>query len=236
MDQFIKAIDEAKAAHVVWVQQHPNFIDRDTGRRGEDYIIILEDIYKSHRNNAGWFSRRFDLPTFIGKVYYHLRKDIKFLNKVSDLDNVIKEQTKLALGSNVPLNKWFITIGFNHQTYNIKECCVVIGLVLSHSIVKEGEAVFEFHRENGFHPHCHFLLQLNDTLPKSKIVEKLFAIKGMKKVVLSKTFIDVKQAEEYHIKYLKGDKTQEKMECVEKDIEFRNKNSIPQKFFSQAIL
>jgi len=75
--------------------------------------------------------------------------------------------------------EYFVTIGFNHQTWNIPHCVAAIQKVLSSKWLKDGEAVFELHRANGEHPHAHFSLILENPLPKSKVVEKIFKLAGM---------------------------------------------------------
>lgn len=134
-----------------------------------------------------------------------------------------KQQKHLFNKNQKPL--WFITIGFNHQTWSVDVCKKVIERVISLPWVLACKANFELFRENGEHPHCHFLIYSD--LPKSKIMEKLWAVKDIKKVVLKKTFIDIKKGEECHQKYIMLDKQEDKMKYVAQDIEWRKENQIP---------
>ena len=120
----------------------------------------------------------------------------------------------------------FVTIGFNHQTWNIPQCVGVIETIMSCDWITSGRAVFELHRSNGLHPHCHFLI--DSVLPKSKILEKIWAIKNIKKVVLNKSFIDYKIKNQSHDNYIHGNKVEEKMQYVELDRIWRDKNNIKQ--------
>jgi len=131
---------------------------------------------------------------------------------------------------------YFVTIGFNHQTWDIPKCCELIQRVLDASWVSCGEAKFELYRENGEHPHAHFILNLENPMPKSKVAEKIFKLKGMKKFVLKKTFVDVKETNEQHKMYIKGIKKEAKMPFVRRDEEWRDKNNIPHMFTSSKLL
>jgi len=234
-EQYVTVIKDARNLHHSWLCKYPSFNDRDTGMSNMDYrnhILSEASVYHHHLQNVPYFAKRYSLADFADRVEWHLRCDIRRLNGVSSLDTKLKALTSKSLGKSAPSLKRFITIGFNHQTYDIKQCLACIQSVLDMSIFKNGEAVFEFHRQNGFHPHCHFILEMHEPLRPSKVVEKIFAVKNMKKIVLSKTFIDVKPCEEYHIKYLNGDKQTDKLDCVEKDKVFRKNNNIPEKLFS----
>jgi len=37
-------IKECSDLHVEWIRQNPHFIDKDTGRKGDDYIELVLDI------------------------------------------------------------------------------------------------------------------------------------------------------------------------------------------------
>ena len=58
-------------------------------------------------------------------------------------------------------------------------------------------------------------------------MDKLFRPKYVKDIVLARSFIDVKEAQPFHDKYINLDKQTLKQEYVEKDKEWRNKNNIP---------
>jgi len=125
---------------------------------------------------------------------------------------------------------WFITIGFNHQTWNVVNCVKVIERILALPWVTSCTAVFELHRENGQHPHCHFLITTLEKMYKSKILEKFYAVRGIKSVCLNKSFIDVKVAEPRHQKYITLDKVQSKLRFIEQDKIWRAENNIKEKY------
>lgn len=132
---------------------------------------------------------------------------------------------RLQLLESTPDGRWFVTIGFNHQTWNIQKCTKCIEKILGMDWIIKAKANFELFRENGEHPHCHFLLETKE--PKSRILDKLFRPKYVKDIVLARSFIDVKEAQPFHDKYINLDKQTLKQEYVEKDKEWRNKNNIP---------
>ena len=212
-------------AHLIWIAKHPEFIPptwSPTTVKIGNYILpeityyeLMEEVYK--------FSSRDDkMLAFDARANFE--KDIKYFVSLNEI-------TKNIVTGYVTSNKkFFITIGFNHQTWSVSQCISVIQNVLDNKIILSGKAVFELYRTNGEHPHCHFLVELSESIPRSKLAEKIFAVKGIKKVVLKKTFIDIKESQPYHEKYINGDKIEEKMKLCNLDFLFREKNNIPHFF------
>lgn len=241
MEEYFKIIDDVKQMHKTLMSSHPNYRDGDLDRgicNPEDCHdgAFIEQLYHNMPSNVPWHMARKTpqeykqwLISLYVKPYY---EDIM---KISKVHKELEQVKRALLNQQDTKPKWFITIGFNHQTFKISDAVLVIRRICENKIFKEIRGVFEMFRENGEHPHVHFLAELHETLPKSKILEKLWATKGIKKQVLSKTFIDVKKAEDYHTNYILGIKKQEKMKYIEKDKEFRKKNNIPE-FFSQPNL
>lgn len=206
-----------KNQYLQWIRNNPTFVPKGGLPRECSYLELMTDIMQCK-----------NCTEEVAKMFYDT--DRKWKRECADL---IRETER---ADNKKINKssqFFITIGFNHQTWDIPKCVKVIEKILTFDWIKEGEAVFELYRTNGEHPHVHFLVDITDGLTKSKIVEKLWACAGIKKVVLKKSFIDVKVAQEYHEKYIKGDKIPEKVECCDRDREWRKKNGIPQNFIKQ---
>ena len=143
-------------------------------------------------------------------------------------NDTLQKLEKLALEDQGATNKFFVTIGFNHQTFNAKLAMTSVNAIFRKSFVLSAEGVFEFYRENGEHPHIHIIMEV----PKMRagmLVTKIFQSAGMSKVVLSRNFIDVKPCEEYHYGYIEGDKIEEKKEFCAKDKVWREQNMIPHK-------
>lgn len=198
--------------HLQWIMNNPKFQPPYLNTNYHEVMSILylksnvtQDLAKSF-----FESDRRKLLKNSEAISQLKREDIKYLKLNSD--------------------KLFITIGFNHQTWTIPSCIKVIENILSLDWIKNARARFELFRENGEHPHCHFLIETTHQIPKSKVLEKLWAVKGIKKVVMTKSFIDFKVAGDHHVDYIAGIKTAEKMQHVERDIEWRDNNNIPQVF------
>jgi len=202
-----------KALHLIWITKHPNFLPQ--GDHYDDYHLVMDTLYKKP-----------NLTQELAKMFFE--SDRKCLLKY---DQAISELNKQDLKEvNSKPNKLFITIGFNHQTWTIKDCVKVIENIIAFDWVKTAKAKFELYRANGEHPHCHFLIETTHQIPKSKVLEKLWATKGIKKVCLKKSFIDYKIAAEYHEDYIDGIKSVEKTLLVQKDVEWRYDNNIKQVF------
>lgn len=203
-----------KSLHLTWLSSHRNFVPKNHHLyNGLPYHEIMEYIY-----------RRPDCSQDCAKNFFDA--DLEW-NKQSVTQ--IAEVTK-ALYKNDPRAPVFFTIGFNHQTWDIPSCVKVIQKICSFDWIQSIRAVFELHRDNGLHPHCHMLIVPSVPLTKSKMIEKVWAAAGIKKVCLKKSFLDYKVASDYHHKYILGEKQENKMKYVEQDIAWREKNGIPQYF------
>jgi len=208
-------MESLKSAHLLWISQHPSFSPRGRFAVGESYYDAMHFLY---------YDKVGSISTTEWLVGYYFRSDLRDFNETQLLiNNVLADINKDAK------NDFFITIGFNHQTWSISSCVKVIESILEFDWILTCRAVFELHRENGEHPHVHFYI-VSSIKYRSKILEKLWATKGIKKVVLSKSFIDCKNAEPYHRKYIVLDKTCCKLFYVEKDKIWRLENSIPEFF------
>lgn len=200
-----------KSAHLSWVKSHPNFIPERTAMVGTEYFESLKFLYYS-----------------VESKYV----DNKFAYQLRESDIIYDDSLKLDLLPNsvtTDAPKFFVTIGFNHQTWNINTCVKVIETILSFDWIISCRSVFELHRENGEHPHCHFLMETTK-MYKSKILEKIWATRGIKSVCLKKSFIDCKPAEQYHEDYINLIKQESKMKYVAMDTKWRSRHNIPEHF------
>lgn len=202
-----------KSLHLQWILRHPNFLP--FGDHYDDYHMVMDVLY-----------RKPNVTQDLAKMFFE--SDRKCLLKYDQAMNLLNRQDLKDLNSET--NKLFITIGFNHQTWDIPSCVKVIERILDFDWVKNGKARFELFRQNGEHPHCHFLIETTHNIPKSKVLEKIWATKGIKKVCLKKSFIDYKVAGDHHDDYINGIKVIEKMKYVEQDIEWRAANGIKEVF------
>lgn len=207
-----------KSLHLSWLRKRPTFIPKNHYLySGEPYFDLMEFIY----NNQSCTQDH---------AYEFWRSDMLWEKQVEEqVKNVTKNVYK-----NEPVSSVFVTIGFNHQTWDIPSCVKVIKKICSFDWILTVRAVFELHRENGLHPHVHMLINPSVPITKSKMIEKIWAAAGIKKVCLKKSFIDYKIAADYHHKYIMGEKQENKMKYVLADIEWREKNGIDHFFEKES--
>lgn len=207
--------------HLEWIKKHPSFIpeSRTSGFESKTYLEEMMSHYLCWHN-----------PEFFPQSSLQMMCDSFFSADLRLFESYEERLSTKKIEYNISNKKfsYFCTVGFNHQTWTIEKCVNVINTILSFPWVMSCRAVFEYHRENGLHPHCHFLITTD--IVKSKVVEKLWAAKGIKAVVLKKSFIDVKPAIDNHKKYILLDKQPTKMSYVVEDRIWRKANNIPEFF------
>ena len=200
-----------KSLHLQWIRSHPAFVAKFSHLQDQDlsHLDIMTQLYVDER-----------VTNEIAQMFFKL--DVKwFIESQKDILTFIKQQHKAE-----PMSPIFVTIGFNHQTWTPQSCVKVIQTILGLNWIGTMDAVFEYHRSNGLHPHVHMVIKPSVPLSKSKVLEKLWAVSGMKKVCLKKSFIDYKIATDVHANYILGEKQQSKMEYVLLDKIWRERNGI----------
>lgn len=213
-----------KSLHLAFLKSHPQFTPKYSYDYTEPYYNVMAELYRT-RNFVG--GRYVDRVTNVhAQMFYE--SDMLWQKACQQ---AIKSHIRDA-HKNDSLAPVFVTIGFNHQTWNIPSCVKVIETIVARPWIKTIHAVFELHRDTGIHPHVHMLITPSEPLTKSKMLEKIWATAGIKNLVLANrgkkcsTFVDYKLAEDYHYKYIKLEKTEDKMKYVAKDIVWRKENGI----------
>lgn len=197
-----------KALHLQWIMNHPRFVDKQS--YNVPYLEIMEQTYK---NPA--------VTEEIALMFF--KSDVKwYIQSALEIQRITLEMQAPPLPDSI-----FITIGFNHQTWTPQTCHQAITDLLTLPLIKTATAVFELHRENGLHPHVHLLITTDKKYPKSRVIDRIYNSKGMKKLIVGKQFVDYKMAEAYHVGYIAGDKKAEKMEYVEKDNNWKIMQGLP---------
>ena len=203
-----------KNSHLAWLKSTPQFQCKyPQDNRDKSYIEVMTALYAGQSGNH--------IPQSMAEAMFVADK--AWYKKSKQIAKVI--DAKVEKLEPTPDGVWFVTCGFNHQTWSVVKCCKFIEKVLAMDWIIRAKANFELYRENGEHPHCHFIIETKE--PKSRILEKLLRPQYAKDVILSKNFIDVKVCGDYHHKYINLDKIQDKMKYVEKDMEWRKINNIP---------
>lgn len=151
----------------------------------------------------------------------YTQTDLGSLALAKDLQIVGKSQTKKKY--------YFVTIGFDDNTITIpairntlKRLNEVSGLELD-SIVAE-----KFRKDNNgkIYEHHHIHALYNTDFAKSKVIQYIY--QKVQKLVQGKNFIDVKneQSFESYKQYILGNKTSTKLECIQLDKIWREKNNL----------
>lgn len=200
-----------KTAHVEWLMARKSFVPsvQVYEHIHVPYVDTMRELYRLDEYKQEW-------------AYVNLMKDMAHYRQVSKI--IGSCENKLSEVDNIK-GRWFITIGFNHQTYTDKLMMKYMEALCTFDWVQSLKAKFEIFRTNGEHPHVHMLMETQ--LTKSKIIEKLMRCKGGSKLILKSSFVDVKPWLSCHDRYLNGEKVPEKMLCVEKDIKYRDEHNIP---------
>jgi len=213
------------SAHLAFAASHPKFVPKDILLDYPYYDLLREwYIIETHTNiSLDIIRERKNRIAFI-----HFRMDLQWQNSRKLIEQSLLDPV------NDEVKQSFITIGFNHQEFDVQKCYELVRTILSLSIVLDGSfGVMENYRQNGEHPHVHFKIFHNKKTTKSTLVQTIFRAKKAKKYITNSNFIDVKPFMDYHNGYLNGDKTADKLPFVIQDKEWRKINNIPDKVFKE---
>lgn len=174
--------------------------------------------------------------------YVWLRTNLRTMAKIRRDKDKIEQSLALNVGSYI-----FLTVGFDDKSTvdgnSMMTVADQINRLNGGRFVKKSDYVLEKHRTDKdgniyIHHHIHMLIVTNETLRVSKIVELIWKLKGLKKIVKDKNFIDVKtpsakqfdkKAQPYPVclQYVQGIKTTLKTKCLELDTAWRDSIGVP---------
>jgi len=184
-------------------------------------------------------TRRMDNMNYNNYIYY---SGVEFALETRTRDAALLASMKQPVI--VPSNWIFMTVNFDDKT-NINGHIMlslarkVCGINATAGVPLFTSGIFslEKNRRDEFgkdyiHHHVHFLLNLSMHLRVSKILEKVFAVAGLKEYCKKISFIDIKtpdakkyenRAQPYEVceKYVMGLKCDDKAECIGADILWR---------------
>lgn len=213
------------SAHLAYAKKHNNFVPKGISIENSYYELLTEqykiesfsgiplDIIRERKNKLAFYCYKSDLQWQDTQRLIHQ-------SLLAPIDDEVKQS--------------FITIGFNHQEFDTQKCFQLVKTILSLSIVLDGSfAVMENYRQNGEHPHAHFRIYHSKKTTKGTLVQTIFRASKAKKYITNSNFIDVKPFMDYHIGYMDGEKTADKLPYVALDKEWRLKNSLPDKVFKE---
>lgn len=190
---------------------------------------MLEVITKSRNELYPPGHECYDSDEYLEKFQYEC-----LLVRVLHVLNVRREKKRIASFLNDTYEgakDWaFVTVGFNDSIVtDVNETGVfntVVAKVISTTGFMDVKFVCEKHRVNGIHRHIHFLIRTE--LRKSKIIQYIH--QKTKQYTYGIQCVDVKTYKdgrlEVYENYIKGEKKEEKMSCVEKDRIWRREKQI----------
>lgn len=160
----------------------------------------------------------------IGEYRERLWHEMQVRREKRKLENLIFGQTGTK--------SYFVTIGLDDKQFKDDNEAMIINPLLKKIIDTPGfeniKFVVEKYRRNeqgDIYVHRHIHLLFDSNLRKSKVIQ--FCFQKAKKYVAGQNFIDVKlDIGRTREKYINGQKTQTKLECVEKDRSWRKEKKI----------
>jgi len=171
-------------------------------------------------------SRHLDLDAVYNTVNAYYRMEIKIMNNQTEAHKQLYLDIK-ELKGNLNRKFYFMTIGFDDKIITVPMIKESIFKLKELKDIDLGEYVVEKYRKDDagniyIHHHIHSIVYTDK--PKSKVIQYIY--QKLKKVIASSNFIDLKREQpiENYLKYIAGDKRDEKLECVFKDKEWRELN------------
>lgn len=204
--------------HLEWIKRNPNFVPD----------IPLRDGYRSYYEDMlnFWTWNCKISPSAVPMMANRWLLDDMKLSQT--YETRLREKQKTLKLTKVT-KMWFVTLGFNHQTWSIPKCLKLLSRIMAYDWVLSCNAVFEINRVNGKHPHMHLLIK-SDFASKSKVIDKIWRSDLCQELILSRSFIQCDPGVPEHEDYVRGIKTQSKMACVVADRLWRQENNIPDLF------
>lgn len=190
-----------------------------------DYVVhCVLDYRARHPGNQGNLTDEEISAYQLGEYRERIWHEMQVRREKRKLEKLIfgQEGTK----------SYFVTIGLDDKQFKEDNEAMIINPLVKRIIDTPGfeniKFVVEKYRRNDqgdiyVHRHIHLLFDSN--LRKSKVIQ--FCFQKAKRYVAGQNFIDVKQDNgRAREKYIRGEKTETKLECVEKDRSWRKEKKI----------
>jgi len=195
--------------------------------RTRSHIPYWNEEFTGMRNfldNCPWthFSR--EEEEFFAKIT--LESWIRMMKKESPAQLLLAQM----MGTAAAKPYYFVTVNYPKEFENWEYMNSLVDTLGKQAWAGKVDHVHEFHGSDGNHPHTHFLITATRKLIPSEIIDKVYALKGLKKHIGGKNFIHLaknrdKTIEDYTA-YIVGAKTDTKLENVTKDILWRQENNL----------
>jgi hypothetical protein len=125
---------------------------------------------------------------------------------------------------------FFVTINYPKECEEYEQMKQIVTNINNLDWIESIEYVFEYHTKSGGHPHCHMLITTKEKMPPSKVLDKIFIVKGLRKLIPGKQSVDLAKNRDktlqHYRDYINGAKTESKTENCFKDQEWRIKNNL----------
>jgi len=178
---------------------------------GTDHLTRqqLEEQYLRYFNQ--WYEE---------SLKYHLKETDIHISVSADIKRVRVNANR----------KWFfMTIGFDDKTITVQGIKNAIDKLKDIKGIELDRYVVEKYRKDDLgkiyeHHHIHTIIYTD--YAKSKTVQ--FVYQKLKKYISGQNFVDCKREQplDNYIKYINGDKTSNKLECIELDRKWRELNNL----------
>lgn len=224
-----------KTEHLQWIKNHPQFVPYRCHHLECTYFEVMRELYTARKilysNDRAW-----DPDTYVVKygesgtlisnraAYEYFMKDKQYV------DYCFNKQKAKGI-----VHKFFVTLNFNHNTFNPKRCLEIVKRFPKYEKwFKDYVCKFENYRRDKEtqriyeHPHCHMILELQCSISPKKLAEKIFAIRDIKNFIDAINFVQIDRYGDHSIDYMNGVKIENKMDCIAKDIPWREKNQLPE--------
>lgn len=212
MDGFEESKDY-KSIHLEWIKSNRAFRPKlGIPLNYSSYLDYMSEMYTQTIKNQK-------------TAYLYLKDDYNWSKK----SKTIKDEVAIMFGDKPDKsdNTFFITFNFDNQKFDSSLILKATNKTLDKSWIDGYYAVFEYHTENGNHPHLMMRLIVNKYNKKGKLLDKMFE-SPLAKYTGGKNFIDVRPYLKCHDDYLMLDKAVEKKEYLDKDVIWRRENNLPE--------
>lgn len=239
VEHYMKAYDpdtDYKPVHLEWLGRKENkYFQEFSGK---------SDVFETEYDYYYYLYMKCDNRHNITNQWVYLRycDHLTF----NDRKNYRKDQEKELVSRmfSVPTesNYWFVTIGFQRENYRDVTAIECINKFLTYDWVLSCQLVMEFFTENGWRPHIMMKLEVpveyksqNNKIQKMTkyyVIHYIYKSSGFTRTGLlgGKEHIDCDVWQDRHNAYIELDKSEDKIEYLRQDQEYREKNGIPHKF------
>lgn len=212
-----------RTKHIEWLRSKKGFRPKGGNPLPMQFPTYLEYLNFTYFSNDGLSSKGDKRNRY---AFMNLRDDVKWAHHSKDIVAEVDELFGFKPKNTNPT--FFVTFNWNDSNFKLEHALKGVERLFSKSWVDNARGVFEYHTENGNHPHFMALIQVNCHKTLGKFRDKMFECSLANG--LAKNFIDVKVAKSYHEDYIDLDKQESKREFLELDVEWRNNLGIKHEY------